>query len=301
MRAKVIMNPVSGEGKARLLADAVAAHCRTYSEADILLTTGPGHARELAAAAVDEGYDLVVAAGGDGTLHEVVNGLFNGERTLLPIGIIPLGSGNDLAYGLSIPEDIEAAVTRVFTGDERRLDLGLIDDGRGRPEVFQNNMGIGFDAIIVIRTKKLARLHGFVMYMTAVLQTIAFDYDAPDLELEFDDEHVRQPSLFLSLGMGPRHGGGFLLTPDAQLDDGLIDSCLVNVVSRRTMISMLLRVINGTHTTSEHVSMRQNKRLSIRASVPLPIHVDGEMLAYPEDNVRNVTITCLPGALRIVC
>jgi YegS/Rv2252/BmrU family lipid kinase len=301
MRAKVIMNPVSGEGKARLLVEAVESQCRAHSDADILLTARPGHARELAAAAVEEGYDLVVAAGGDGTIHEVVNGLFDGERTQLPIGIIPLGSGNDLAYGLDIPLDVEAAVGRVFHGQVRLLDLGLIDDGRDRPEVFENNMGIGFDATIVIRTKKLDRLHGFPMYMAAVLQTIAFNFDAPNLDLRFDDEVVRQPSLFLSLGMGPRHGGGFLLTPDAQLDDGLIDSCLVNVVGRATMISMLLRVIKGTHVTSEHVTMRQNKQLEIRSSAPLPIHVDGEMLAYPADNIRQVTVTCLPGALRVVC
>lgn len=301
MRAKVIMNPVSGEGKARDLVEAVADQCRHHSDAEVLLTTGRGHARQLAADAVAEGFDLVVAAGGDGTLHEVVNGLFDGRRTRLPIGIIPLGSGNDMAYALDIPHDIAQAVALAFEGTERALDLGLIDDGRGRPEVFENNMGIGFDATVVIRTQQMTRLSGFVMYMTAVLQTIAFNYDAPDLELHFDDETVRQQSLFLALGLGPRHGGGFLLTPDALPDDGLIDSCLVNPVSRLTMIRMLLRVIKGTHTTSEHVSMRQNKRLAIIASTPLPIHVDGEMLAYPEDNVRRVTITCLPGALRIVC
>ncbi|MEZ4518639.1 MAG: hypothetical protein R3C44_18075 [Chloroflexota bacterium] len=92
-----------------------------------------------------------------------------------------------------------------------------------------------------------------------------------------------------------------MLTPDAKLDDGLVDSCLVNVVGRTTMLSMLLRVINGTHTTSEHVTMRQNRRLDVVSSAPMPIHVDGEMLAYPEDNIRHVTVTCLPGALRIIC
>ncbi len=301
MRAKVIMNPVSGEGKARDLVEAVEYQCRNHSDADILLTARPGHARELAAEAVAEGYDLVVAAGGDGTLHEIVNGLFDGQCTQLPIGIIPLGSGNDMAYALDIPSDIEDAVVRVFHGSERLLDLGLIDDGRGQTEVFENNMGIGFDATVVIRTKRLTRLKGFAMYMTAVMQTIALNYDAPDLELAFDDETVRQQSLFLTMGMGPRHGGGFLLTPDARLDDGLIDSCLVNPVSRAVMVSMLLRVINGTHTTSEHVTMRQNKQLKVRSSAALPIHVDGEMLCYPADNVRQVTITCIPRSLRIVC
>ncbi|MEZ4518640.1 MAG: acylglycerol kinase family protein [Chloroflexota bacterium] len=209
MRAKVIMNPVSGEGKARHLVEAVEARCNNHGEADILLTARPGHARDLAAEAVEEGYDIVVAAGGDGTIHEVVNGLFDGTRTRLPVGIIPLGSGNDLAYGLGIPNDIDGAVARIFNGQRRDIDLGLIEGGSNRPEVFENNMGIGFDATVVIRTKQLTRLHGFVMYMTAVLQTIAFDYDAPDLELHFDDEEVCQPSLFPHIGHRPSARGGF--------------------------------------------------------------------------------------------
>lgn len=301
MRAKVIMNPVSGEGKARQLVESVAAQFKSYGDAEFTFTVRPGHARELAHEAVDEGFDLVVAAGGDGTVHEVANGLYCDGRTRLPIGIIPFGTGNDLAYSLGIPTDLDAAVARIFGGRERAIDLGCVDYGRDTPEVFVNNMGIGFDAIVVIRSKQLTRVKGFAMYLTAVLQTIAFNYDAPDLEMQFDDETVRQNSLFLSMGNGKRHGGGFLLTPDAQLDDGVIDSCLVNPVSRFTMIRMLLSVMNGTHTTTKYVTMRQSRRIDVRSSAALPIHVDGEMLAYPEDDVRHVTVTCRPLAMRVVC
>lgn len=300
MRVKVILNPYADNGNARHLQDVIANEFRRFGEADIFLTDKPGHGRELAAAAVAEGYDAVVAAGGDGTLHEVVNGIVQDDRCLLPVGIVPLGSGNDMAFGLNIPTDLSEAVERVFTGQVRQIDLGHIHDDHDRQEYFENNLGIGFDAVIVIRTKAMTRIYGFAKYMTAVLQTIASYVQFPYFEMQFDDEAIDQKVTFLTLGNGPRHGGGFLLTPDARVDDGLLDSCLVNPVNRPTMLYMLARVVNGTHVTSRYVTMRQNRQFSIRSDLPLPIHIDGEMFAYPEDNIHAVTIRCVPLALDVI-
>ena len=118
--------------------------------------------------------------------------------------------------------------------------------------------------------------------------------------MRFDDEKAAQEILFLAMGVGPRGGGGFFLTPDARHDDNLIDSCMVNPVGRLTMLGMLQKAIKGTHTNSRHVTMRQSQQISIRANMPLPIHVDGEMFAHPQDDVRHVTITSLPAALQVV-
>lgn len=300
MRVKVILNPFADNGHARHVESAIADEFRRHGDADIFLTDEPGHGRALAAAAPEEGYDVVVAAGGDGTVHEVVNGLVRADRSVLPMGVVPLGSGNDLAFGLDLPTDLPDAVTRVFTGQTRRIDLGHITADTGRAEYFENNLGIGFDAVIVIRTKAHTRIQGFAKYMTAVLQTIATYTQVPYFEMRFDDEVVNQKAMFLTLGNGPRHGGGFLLTPDARFDDELIDSCLVDPVNRATMIYMLARVVNGTHITSRYVTMRQNRRLSVRSDLPLPIHIDGEMFAYPEDNVHAVTIRSVPLALEVI-
>ncbi len=300
MRVKVILNPFADNGHARHLETSIADEFRRHGEADIFLTDEPGHGRELAAAAPDEGYDLVVAAGGDGTVHEVVNGLVVNERSVLPMGVVPLGSGNDLAFGLNLPTELPDAVARVFNGQPRWIDLGHISADTGRAEYFENNLGIGFDAVIVIRTKAHTRIQGFAKYMTAVLQTIATYTQVPYFEMQFDDEMVNQKAMFLTVGNGPRHGGGFLITPDAIVDDGLLDSCLVNPVNRATMIYMLTRVVNGTHVTSRHATMRQNRHLTIRSDLPLPIHVDGEMFAYPEDNIHAVTIRSVPLALQVI-
>ncbi|MEM7114148.1 MAG: diacylglycerol kinase family protein [Chloroflexota bacterium] len=300
MRIKVILNPWSDRGRAREQATRIEAAAEAHGGVDLVLTEKPGQAQQLAREAVMAGYDLVVAAGGDGTIHEVVNGLMQGGGSTALLGVIPIGSGNDFAYAMGISTEIETAVSRLFTGQPRTVDLARVEDEHGRYAIFDNNLGIGFDAIVVIETESITRVHGFMMYFLAVLRTIAFYYQTPRLKIRFDDEHVEQESLFLAMGVGPRGGGGFFLTPDANHDDDLIDSCLVNPVSRLTMMGMLGKAIKGTHTTSRHVSMRQNKRIEIVADRPLPIHIDGEIFAYPKDNVRRITVTSLPAALQVV-
>lgn len=301
MRVKVIINPRSGRGRAREQTDMINTLGHRFGDLDIVPTQRPRHATELAAIAAAEGYDMVVAAGGDGTVHEVMNGLVgSGDHASLPLGIIPIGSGNDLAYGLGIHEAPEEAVERIFTGRPRTIDLARATDDRGLSRVFQNNLGIGFDAIIVIRTEKMTRIQGFPMYLTAVMQTILFSFDAPYMELTFDGERVNQRALFLYAGLGPRGGGGFLITPDARWDDALIDTCLVNPVGRLTMLYMLTRVMKGTHVTSKHVTMRKNREIIARSASPMPIYLDGEMFAYPKDNVRQLTITSLPAAVQVM-
>lgn len=300
MRVKVVFNPKAAHGRKQQYAATIREVGHALGEVDLVFTERPGHGRELARRAVAEGYDLVAAAGGDGTVHEVVNGLISGDRADLPLGIIPIGTGNDLAFGLGLPDTVEGAVARLFQGRPRTLDLGRIIDDRGRVEVFENNLGIGFDAVVVIRAERLTRLHGFPMYLAAVLDTIAFYYNTPQMEMRFDQEVVNQPVLFLAFGLGRRHGGGFLLTPDARHDDDRIDTCLVNPVSRMTMLSMLTRAMKGTHITSPHVTMRQNREIAVRSESPMPIHIDGEVFSYPQDNVRQVTIASLPAAIQVM-
>lgn len=301
MRVKVIINPRSGSGRAREQTGMIDTLGSRYADLDMFPTQYPGHGTELAAAAVAEGYDLVVAAGGDGTVNEVINGLVGtGDRATLPLGIIPIGSGNDLAYGLGIREAPEEAVQRLFTGTPRTIDLARVTDDRGQSRVFQNNLGIGFDAIVVMRTETITLVQGFLMYLTAVLQTIAFYYETPFLEMTFDGEPVNQRALFVYAGVGPRGGGGFLITPDARWDDDRIDTCVVNPVGRLTMLYMLTRVMKGTHVTSRHVTMRRNRAITVRSAAPMPIYVDGEMIAYPRDNVREVSLVSLPAAAQVM-
>jgi diacylglycerol kinase (ATP) len=300
MRVKVILNPCSDRGRAAKLQGQIPVWARQAGgELDLVLTEQPGHAKQLAREAAQAGYDLVVAAGGDGTVHEVVNGLVHGGQATSALGVIPIGSGNDFAYSQGIPFEPEQAVKRLFTGQLATIDLARVEDEHGRFALFDNNLGIGFDAIVVIQTEAITRVHGFLMYFLAVLRTIALYYQTPHLTLDFDGERVAQKVLFLAMGVGPRGGGGFFLTPDARHDDDRIDSCTVNPIGRLTMLGMLVQAIKGTHVNSRHVTMRKNRRILVQADQPLPIHIDGEIFAYPRDNVRQITVTSLPQALQV--
>ncbi len=300
MKIKVILNPAADNGRAGQYHAKILQAAEPFGGLEIVLAERPGHAVDLARQAAEAGYDVVVAAGGDGTVHEVVNGLFAAGKPSARLGVIPLGSGNDFAFCTGLAQDWATAVPRLFSGQSRLVDLARIEDENGRAQFFDNNFGLGFDARVVVQTQKITRLHGFIKYLTAVLHSIAFYYHTPRLEMDFDGELVAQPVLFLAMGVGRRGGGGFLLTPDAQQNDNLIDSCLVSPIGRLTMLGMLVQAIKGTHVHSRHVTMRRSQRIIIQLKDPAPIHVDGEMFAYPEENIRQVVITSIPAALEVV-
>lgn len=300
MRAKVILNPYADHGRGRECQAIIESAAQPFGGIEVVLTEYPGHGRDLARQAANDGYDLVAAAGGDGTISDVVNGLVLGDKANARLGLIPIGSGNDLAWSLSVSTDVPTAVRMLFTGQPRTIDLARVEDDHGRYRIFDNNMGIGFDATVVVEAENITRVHGFAMYLLATLRTIAFYYDTPRLDMQFDDEKLNQEVCFLAFGVGPRGGGGFLLTPHAQHNDNLIDTCLVSPISRLTMLWMLLRVKKGAHGNHKAVALRQNRRITVRSDRPMPIHTDGEVFAYTKDNVRQVTVTSLPAAIDVI-
>ena len=300
MKTVVILNPMADHGRSQRLEELIPVWSEEYGGCDLRVTEGPGHALALAKSAVEQGYDLVIAAGGDGTIHEIVNGLVEEDSSPIPMGIIPWGSGNDYAFGLNLPEEPHEAFHHIFDGRQCRVDLARLMDDRGRSELAMNGIGIGFDATVSIQTRTITRVHGFAMYMLAVLRTIALYYQIPNMQIRFDDQLVEQRTLMLSIGIGPRIGGGFLLTPDAVVYDGLLDSCAVNPIGRLTMMRLLPKAMTGDHITSEHVVMRRSHSIEIISNMALPIHADGEIFAYHQGNVRQLTIRSLPAALTIM-
>jgi len=195
---------------------------------------------------------------------------------------------------------LDSAIKNIFTGSARLIDVAHIEDDRGRKEYVANGMGIGFDATVSIQSRTITRVHGFALYALAALRTIAFYYQTPHMKIQFDDEYVEQNALLLAIGVGSRIGGGFHLTPDAIFDDGLLDSCLVDPMNRALMLRLLPEAMRGTHVSSNHVTMRRNRRIELTSDIALPIHVDGEIFAYHEDNVRKLLITTSQSALPVM-
>ena len=177
-KVKLILNPMADMGAAWRTANDLRPIIVEYGGADWSGTVYPTHATELARQAALDGYDMVIAMGGDGTVHEVVNGLMQVPAEQRPIlGVVPGGSGNDFAHAIGIPLEADRALQHALMGSPSAVDVGLLTDENGRQEYFDNTVGIGFDAVVPIRSHKLPVVRGFLMYLTAVIQTILLNHD----------------------------------------------------------------------------------------------------------------------------
>jgi YegS/Rv2252/BmrU family lipid kinase len=269
--------------------------------ADWIATERVGHAVDVAAGAATAGYDTVVAFGGDGIVHEVVNGLMRTEPARRPaLGVVPIGSGNDFAFGAGVPLAPADAVQRLFAGAASAIDVASVRDGT-RTEHWNNTLGIGFDARVNIRSRTIRGLHGFAMYFVAVLLTLAREHHPTTLTLTFDDEPpIERAALMLTLGNGPREGGGFQTTPASRVNDGVLEFAMLGDVGRLTLLGLIPKLLRGTHGTSRDVTLGSFRRLRLVADRPLPIHLDGELWARPEADVRQLEVAVVPAAIQLV-
>src|SRR4030095_8683686 len=167
------------------------------------------------------------------TVHEVVNGLMQVPEKQRPVlGVVPVGSGNDFAHAIGVPAQSDHALAHALQGAASPIDLGLMTDENGRKEYFDNTLGIGFDAVVTIRSHRLPILRGFLMYLTAVIQTIILDHNPMAMQIETDDQKLEQSVIYLVICNGPREGGGFLIAPEAKIDDGLFHYAMITNVRR---------------------------------------------------------------------
>lgn len=294
----VIANPISGRGAGERLIPRVVQLLREHGvNFDLARTERPWHAAELARQAVRSGYRLVVALGGDGTSNEVLNGLMEAREAgegEAAMGVLCVGTGNDFAYGVGIPQSLEEGCAVIARRRIRRVDVGLARGFR----YFGNGIGIGFDAAVNVAASRLRRLRGFLVYLLAVLRTLLFYYHAPRTRIELDDRTIELPALMISVMNGRRMGGGFLMTPDARPDDGLFDLCIGGKMSRLAMLSFVPRFIKGTQVGDPRVTMARSRRVRVSIEEPgLAVHADGETLALA---VREMDLEIVPQALPVV-
>lgn len=300
-KIKIILNPMADMGNAWRVARDLRSITKEHGGVDWSGTVYPGHAIELAKQAGSDGYDLVIAMGGDGTVHEVMNGLMQIPENKRPIlGVVPVGSGNDFAHGINASTTPTEALKRAIHGEPSTVDLGLMTDDHGRQEYFDNTLGIGFGATVTIRSHQLPLLRGFLMYLTAVLQTIILDHNPIKMQIETDGEKWEQGVCYLVLCNGPREGGGFLIAPEAKIDDGMLHFAMIKDVSRLMMLRIVPEVMKGTHGRFKEVKMGTCKKFSVSANRPLYIHADGEIFTGPGTDLRKVGFEILPNALRVV-
>ena len=301
---KIIANPTAGGGAGERAIPQIERLLTKHSlDFDIVRTKQSWHAAELAREAVIAGYDVIVAAGGDGTANEVINGLMEAKQARkhsFAMGVLSVGRGNDFAHGVGVPHDLEHACQVLVENHRRPIDIGRVVGGmypQGR--YFGNCVGVGFDAIGTIEAAKLPRLGGFLSYFIAVLKTVFLYYKAPLTTVEYDGQTLTQPSLMISIMNGRRLGGGFMMAPDAEPDDGLFDLCIAHEVSRARIFSLIPHFLRGTQATQEPITTGQAARISITAlEGSLPAQTDGEILCI---DGQHLEIELLSRQIEVIC
>lgn len=300
-RVKLIFNPHSDRGRSWDKTAALQPILQRWGGGSWASTEYPTHATEIAEQAANDGYEVIAAIGGDGTVHEIVNGLMRVPKDQRPmLAVIPIGSGNDFGSAIGIVNDAEAAMERVFTGEPRTIDIGEIRDGSGRVEYWDNTLGIGFDANVTIHSYRITIVQGFMMYLLAVIQTIFRNFDTPMMHIKTDNEEIEAETLMFVACNGPREGGGFFVAPDALPDDGILHYALIKKVSRPMMFRLIPEVMNGTHERFKDVSIGRFKELSLKAEQPVTVHMDGEIFAGFTSDVTEIHLRVLPGELQVI-
>jgi diacylglycerol kinase (ATP) len=300
---KIILNPTAGHGNGlKALPQIEQLFTHAGISYDLQQTQNPDHAIELTRQAVKDGYPVIVAAGGDGTVNEVINGLMLSKLEGLvipPLGVLCVGRGNDFSSSMGIPTELEAGFQALLAGERRTIDVGRVVGGK-YPEgrYFVSCVGVGFDAITTIEVSKLPRWGGYLSFLVAVFKTVFLYNKAPLAKIEFDRNIITQRSLLISIMNGRRLGGGFIMAPDSVPDDGLFDLCIAEQMSSFEVIKMIPHFTKGDQATQPTIKTGRAARISITAQDgPLPAQTDGEIICV---DGSQLDVEALPRQLEII-
>jgi len=293
LRLLLIFNPNAAVGRAARLLPRIRAAFEPLAQVDIVETKGPGDAATLVAGARLESYDGVVAAGGDGTLFEVLNGLYEHPvARRVPLGVVPVGTGNAFARDLGLmPGDWNKAVQSIGTGRVRRVDVGRVDTPQETYR-FLNIVGTGLP-VEAMGTAQHIKWLGRSAYTVAVLLRIIY-LKNHNLLIEIDGKRIEQQGVFVEVSNTRYTGTSFLIAPRAKFDDGLLDVTFVRRLSRRRLLRLFPTIYRGQHLQFDEVFTRPARQVRILAPGGLALAPDGEVRGR-----LPATVTCLPGDLEI--
>jgi len=303
----LVANPQAGRGRGRRISEQAAAALRAHGQAvSVYLTSGPGDAAALAADLVVRGCGRLLTCGGDGTLNEVLPPIVGTE---VEVGVIPCGTGNDFSRALRIPNDWRGATRTLLTGRVQRLDVGRVipldsergGDGDGR--LFCTVAACGFDAQVgqAFNDRRdgaglfgRTLVSGTLSYLLSGLGRLA-RYRPVEMRLagDFGERHGRY--VLVATGNTCSYGGGMRIAPGADPRDGLFDICIVEALSKTTLLRVLPRLFTGAHIHHPAVRIERSSWLRIEPREPQLVHVDGESAGY-----TPAAIECVPGALSMV-
>ena len=281
MTAKVILNPYSNRWNAqKRWPEAEAALKAAGVDFEVAVSERKGQTVDLAEQAAREGFSPILAAGGDGTIGDVANGLARAAGSesdaLGPMGIIPLGTANDVCFSLNLPTDLPAAAKVIASGRTRNMDLGKLND-----RFFVNNSAAGLEPYVTIKQEKISRIKGMTRFLVAAIQGIM---DKPEwhAEIKWDDGEFKGPISLVSIGNG-RRTGGFFMTPHADPFDGKLTLAFGYRPTRLGLLLALPRAFRegkGSYVEMEGMHEVHSTRVTVHLDRPSPAHTDGEL--FPE-------------------
>jgi diacylglycerol kinase (ATP) len=298
MTAKVILNPYSNRWNSqKRWSEAESALKTAEVEFDLAVSEKKGQIVELAEQAVIDGFSPIIVAGGDGSVGDAANGLMRAtqstKRKLPPLGLMPTGSANDIAYALGLPTDLKEAARVIAAGKTKAMDLGKLND-----HYFVNNSGAGLEPYVTIKHEKIHWIKGMARYLVAAVLSIL---DKPEWtgSVAWDSGELTGKFSMISIGNG-RRTGGFFMTPHADPFDGKLTLAFGYRATRLGLFQALPRAFNedkGSYVEMEGMQEVQTRRVSIRLDQPSPAHTDGELLSAW---IRDFEYEILPGCLNII-
>jgi YegS/Rv2252/BmrU family lipid kinase len=297
---RIIVNPAAGAGKTAKKWPQIMVLLKSMGldfKHDI--TEAPGHAVELAKAAVKKGYKIVVSVGGDGTIHEIVNGLHEaGATTDVAVGIVNTGTGADYIRTLGVPRRYKEACKCLLSRGRRIVDLGVVEytkGGQRQKRLFVNFAGIGFDAEVVrATTEKFKALGDMPSYLMGLFSTL-MSYENRDVSIIVDGEHGERRVCTILLNNGRYGGGGMMPAPNADPSDGFFDVVIIDDITKPDLIMSIPRIYRGTHLTHPKVTLLRAREVEIIPTLTSAVQADGELLGE-----APARFTVLPAALKVI-
>jgi len=283
-----IVNPIAGKGKSKKIVPLIEETMKKNNvNYQIVETSAPGSAKEIAGEALNKGFNTVVAVGGDGTIYEVVNGIVGRPVNM---GIIPGGTGNDLAKTLSIPRDAKGALDVIVKNKVSKIDVGKINGKH-----FINVAGLGFDCEVLRETQRFKKhLSGMAAYLAGLFKALLF-YKGNHVEIVLDGKKISKDIFLIAVANGKYYGGGMMVAPLAMIQDGYFDICLIKNVSKLTVLKLLASFVKGKHLKYEPVESYRAKRIEIISPQGLPINADGEIIG-----ASPIIMECIEGAVSVI-
>jgi len=288
MRVKLILNPIAGRGRGARLKETVLSALRTSGvKFDAAFTGQRGAGRLLAMQAVADGFDTIIAAGGDGTVNEIVNGMAGSQARL---GVVPLGTGNDFAAMMGMPREPLACLKKILCGRSLAIDLCRVND-----RFYVSSVGAGFDGeVCYTANHRFKHLRGMAVYILAVFATV-LSYKPRHIRLTIDGKAMDCEILLVAVANSRSYGGGMHVTPDAIADDGLFDICLAEKMGPVRVALNLPRFVKGRHLKMREVSIFRGREVTLESDTPLYFQVDGEVM---EDT--RLVFRLIPRGLTVV-